>query len=542
MGAVMLRRVQQAANPVARRAVRQAQRIQAWRRLAGPLVPMLVGETGVPWADPASQHKWDAAMDAYLREHMADPTTTVCLWEVGPGVGADGKLGLMTDISASEGGSGTKGITHERRNLTVPQRWWRRHPTRIGVNYAGGEYMGNGGNVQPSGVFSNLNTGALGTDYFLPRASGTMSTDAAFLAARGVRLVRLPIRWERMTASPGGALQATPVTELHAALDQFAAVGIQVILDCHNYANYWLGTDTTTRTLVVLARTGGSLTSAHLSDFWVRMDAEFGAHAAVHSYDLMNESSLGSMQSAVTINTNVADFESDTQSWTSSSGGTTVTRVTSPTNGSSAGALSLARTYGTGFSSVNMQEAAGTYNRPGQNIRISIYASNAGSGITWQARLLLNNAAITGTDIKTLTKGAFATYTFAIPAGFDLTNHTRIGLQIFANNADGGAHTHYIDDVQVITTETAAQIWQNIAADCADALHAEGSTRRVWLSGYGTSEGSLTTFHQSAGPYYTGGHTNYGYAVHNYHDANEAGSDSNWEFGRHSRDALSKGY
>lgn len=543
MTAPVLRLARQAQNPVARRAVRQARRIQAWRRLAGPLVPLLVGETGVPWADPAGQGRWDDAMDAYLAEHMADPTTTVCLWEVGPGVGSDGKLGLMTDIDVTEGGSGTKGITHERRNLTVPQRWWRHYPDRVGANYAGGEYMGNGGNISAGGVFSNLNTGALGTDYFLPRASGTMSNDAPFLAARGLRVVRLPIRWERMVSSPGGALQATPVAELHAAIAQFMSAGFRrIILDCHNYAQFWLGTSPTARSRVSLATSSGSPTAAHLADFWVRMDAEFTDDEL--EFDLMNESSNAAapgIRAEDIVEDVVASFDAGTSSWTLSGTGT-VSRETSSPVFAGGGALKITRTWGAGFTQITAREPSGPYSRDGALIRFRVWVPSSGisSGV-WQCRIEANGTVDT-TQIKNLTSDAWTTVDFNPPAGFSLASHSRIGINIFANNGNGSTTSVYVDSVETVTPKTPPKVYEGVATLVADALASAGSTRRLWLTAYGTSESGLTTNHHAAGPWYAGSHPNYGYSVHNYHDRNEAGSDSTWEFGVHSRAALAAGW
>jgi hypothetical protein len=412
--------------------------------------------------------------------------------------------------------------------------------------------MGNGGNIAGGGVFSNLNTGALGTDYFLPRDAGTMSNDIPFLAARGVRLIRLPLRWERMTESPGGALQATPVAELHTVLDICEANGVQVILDCHNYANYWLGSDTTTRNLVVLARTGGSLTSAHLSDFWVRMDAEFGAHAAVHSYDLMNESSLGSMVGVNAVTTNIQDFNTDTTGWVADASGGAVLGHTTSSPYAGAGAATFNKAFTTsGFSqgAIRQSLSAGR-SQSGTEVGCWVwYPTQTDSAVnivqTHQARIVLWNSAgsqVPGTT-RSITKGQWNYVSASNFTAGELSNHQALGLQIWTTGTTAAETiTFKVDEFGMYSTLTAAQVWQQIAADCADALHAEGSTKRVWLSGYGTSEGSLTTFHQSAGPYYTGDHTNYGYAVHNYPDRNEAGADSSWEFGLHSRAALVAGW
>lgn len=138
-----------------------------------------------------------------------------------------------------------------------------------GVNIAGGEYEQTG--------FNNTALGTYDTDYRYPDA-GSYS----FIYSKGHRIVRLPFRWERLQPTLGGALDATEVARLKTSLDGAQAAGIKVILDCHNYARYITSTGT-------LVMGDGTLTNAHLNDFWTKMVTEFNAHAAVWAYDIMNE-------------------------------------------------------------------------------------------------------------------------------------------------------------------------------------------------------------------------------------------------------------
>lgn len=141
---------------------------------------------------------------------------------------------------------------------------------RHGVNLAGLEFG-------TDGAFSSADPGALGTQYFAePVAS------YAWLAAHGIDLVRLPVRWERVQPVLGGPLDAAHVATVTAQLDAAAAAGIDVILDLHNYGAYassdgplLLGSD--------------ALPGDALTDVWLRIARTWGAHPALLGYGLMNE-------------------------------------------------------------------------------------------------------------------------------------------------------------------------------------------------------------------------------------------------------------
>ncbi|MCU1545992.1 MAG: endoglucanase [Homoserinimonas sp.] len=139
-----------------------------------------------------------------------------------------------------------------------------------GVNLAGLEF----------GTESNFNSGApgvIGEAYFEePEAS------FAYLARRGVTLVRLPFRWERLQPTPFGDFAAESLDQLRRALDSAAANGIQVILDLHNYGYHespsgplQVGTD--------------RLPADALTDVWLKLSTEFQSHDALYAYGLMNE-------------------------------------------------------------------------------------------------------------------------------------------------------------------------------------------------------------------------------------------------------------
>ncbi|MDN4481937.1 glycoside hydrolase family 5 protein [Demequina lignilytica] len=141
---------------------------------------------------------------------------------------------------------------------------------RHGVNLAGLEF-GTGTD------FSSASPGELGVQYFAePVAS------YAWLAGRGIDLVRLPIRWERLQPEPGSAFDQAQVAVVSAQLDAAAAAGIDVILDLHNYGSFASPSG-------VVTLGSDDLPGSLLADVWLRIADAWGDHPAVLGYGVMNE-------------------------------------------------------------------------------------------------------------------------------------------------------------------------------------------------------------------------------------------------------------
>lgn len=97
-----------------------------------------------------------------------------------------------------------------------------------------------------------------------------------FLASQGVRLTRVPFRWDTLQAGPGKPVTSTSVAKLTTALDAAATNGVKVILDCHHGGQAYRDG-------------GGRLAEPQLSDLWVRITKQFGNHPAVEYLGVMNE-------------------------------------------------------------------------------------------------------------------------------------------------------------------------------------------------------------------------------------------------------------
>jgi aryl-phospho-beta-D-glucosidase BglC (GH1 family)/Ca2+-binding RTX toxin-like protein len=131
----------------------------------------------------------------------------------------------------------------------------------IGLNIAGGEFGGTAGT-------HNIN-------YHYPTLS-----ELQFYKSHGVDLVRLPFGWERVQDALGGPLDLSgDIALIKQVLVNAASLGMDVILDNHNYGRY---------KGIALGAVGGP-TAAQFADFWGKMAAELKGYPALVGYDLMNE-------------------------------------------------------------------------------------------------------------------------------------------------------------------------------------------------------------------------------------------------------------
>jgi hypothetical protein len=147
---------------------------------------------------------------------------------------------------------------------------------RRGVALTGLEFGTNTG-------FSNTNPGTFGVDYYLePAASYT------FVVNRGVRMVRVGFRWERLQPTLGGSLDFSYSLRLANQVLNAQSAGLQIVLDCHNYGEYYVapGVGTPSARLTI---GDGTLTQDHFVDLWSRVSAQFSQFLGVVAYGLMNE-------------------------------------------------------------------------------------------------------------------------------------------------------------------------------------------------------------------------------------------------------------
>jgi len=114
--------------------------------------------------------------------------------------------------------------------------------------------------------------GVYGRDYVYPSVAST-----AYFQARGMNLMRIAFRWERLQPTLNGELDAAELARLRDFVTGATARGLHVLLDPHNYAAYKevrVGTP--------------EVPVAAFADFWRRLALQFKANPHV-LFGLVNE-------------------------------------------------------------------------------------------------------------------------------------------------------------------------------------------------------------------------------------------------------------
>ncbi len=131
-----------------------------------------------------------------------------------------------------------------------------------GVNLSGAEF----GQTVP---------GTYNTDYTYPNQA-----EVDYFQSRGMNIVRLPFRWERMQRATNGAFNSAEFNRMNSFVNATTAKGMYVILDPHNFARY--------ETAGVEEVIGGNISNASFADLWSRLGFAYRTNDHVF-FNLMNE-------------------------------------------------------------------------------------------------------------------------------------------------------------------------------------------------------------------------------------------------------------
>lgn len=240
-----------------------------WLQLNG--VQGYIGEVG--WPNNADTGAWNALATKWYADAAAAGVWTTA-WSAGEWWGCGYKLSVYVwSTCATQDGS----LAVARSQAAVIEA---QAPDRRGVNMSGGDF-GTPGPLDVTSSFSNANPGTYNSAYHF-------DTQASFsyVASRGISLVRLPVRWERVQPTLGGPLNAAEVTRIADAVARAGAAGLGVVIDIHNYGAYWLSNGS-----AGVRRPIGSaeVTVAHFASLWANLSTAFKNNAAVVGYGLMNE-------------------------------------------------------------------------------------------------------------------------------------------------------------------------------------------------------------------------------------------------------------
>jgi endoglucanase len=134
--------------------------------------------------------------------------------------------------------------------------------------------------------FSDATPGTFGKDY-----TYNSERTVAYFCEHGLRLLRLPLRWERLQPRLGQALDEGELGHLRTAVGWAKKHGGEVILDIHNYARYFARRDGRTSECIIDQpdATRATVNRGHFADLWRRLAQAFRGETAVYAYGLMNE-------------------------------------------------------------------------------------------------------------------------------------------------------------------------------------------------------------------------------------------------------------
>lgn len=415
-----------------------------------------VGEVG--WSRTTDTDLWNSVGESFYS--MCDASdlwvtywATGARWNPAYNLLAYGKTGSAVDTAYSP-------ASVIENHLSTPRY-------KRGINCAGAEFTSAG--------FSNVN---LGTSEYDTAATFT------YLASRGIELVRIPFRWERMQPTLGGALDATELGKLTTAVNAAGAAGLKVILDCHNYAGYY--------TAGPLLRTigDGFLTQAHFTDLWTRLSTAFKANASVIGYDLMNEpKGMTAPNSTYVPSATLASFDSTVNGWQTTSGG-----VWDASQGGSIRYTPAAASTTVGEADTSLRDRSAG----GLSFWVDVYLPSNAVG-NWDVALRSQNSAFAfmdgagGSQFVRLTKGA-TTRLFLTLTTAQAQAMRGLIVQFGGTGRNGTDHVYIQAAYQGSLNADprgAAGTWEDASAAAVATIRANADTKTIFVEGYAVFNAEL---------------------------------------------------
>lgn len=136
--------------------------------------------------------------------------------------------------------------------------------TPFGVNLAGAEF---GSNIP----------GIINVDYTYPTV-----TQLDYYQSKGLNLVRLPFRWERIQPILNGTIDTDELLRIKDFLQIAADRNMKVILDLHNYCRYKLNG-------IYEIIGSNNLSIENVTDLWTKLSFELNNVSNIWGYGIMNE-------------------------------------------------------------------------------------------------------------------------------------------------------------------------------------------------------------------------------------------------------------
>jgi len=149
-----------------------------------------------------------------------------------------------------------------------------------GVNLSGAEF---GQNILP---------GSFGVQYTYPTTA-----EVDYYKSKGMNIIRLPFRWERLQQTNSAALNAAELSRMNSFVSYATSKGMFVILDPHNFERYYPDPnnyESSTNGLV-----GSAVPDTDFANFWGQVAGIYRTNSHV-IFGLMNEPNTMSTEQLVT--------------------------------------------------------------------------------------------------------------------------------------------------------------------------------------------------------------------------------------------------
>lgn len=518
-------------DSVQQRAITELQNYTTWLTAASLSVSGngFVEEMGWPGAQsqavkPSDASLWNAVGAVYLSK-LNTLSLGGMFWWTGVGDLAEWVLNLYAP--AEPGGIlGASGTTIQAQANTF-EAYPSSGTAYRGINMApdmissSAGYWATGG-PQPivaGGVFSNINPGVAGTDYWVPD-----STSIAWLAGRGHKILRLVISWEILQPTFFSALNAAYLANIQKVIAAAHANGMLVDVTLFNGNGYYLATNATNVSLngVGYSSSWTVANSAALSDLWSRLSSALVGTPGLLAYNILNEAHTQAEGTTTGAQLSPdSSFESDTvgqppPSYQATNCSALVDNAHAHT-GVNAVKLTVATTGQCTFSGAEFAVTAGS-NYVGQ---ASFYADTSSAIADMSVLISFYNSShnFLGSAAGFNTNSALGYWlsgraVAVAPAG---ASYARISVAIYASLTP--SQHIWLDNMSAWKCSsilTAGQVWANVSQAAVNAIRTKDTTTEIWLNNY-WGDPNWSDYYPS-GPWATDPANKLRYALHHYWD------------------------
>lgn len=362
---------------------------------------------------------------------------------------------------------------HASLHRAVNSQRARGGPVVRGINLSGAEFTPDAAHLP----------GLHGTDYSYPTKA-----DLTHVAGRRHRMVRLPIRWERIQPVLLGALRISELSRLLSTIDLAHALGLEILVDVHNYARFTRSAVDGGATLVL---GDGVLTTAHLVDLWSRLSTALKGRPGILGYGLMNEphdlpAGTASLKDPIPVNS----FTETTESWSGEADAVVSLSADPGTCRLGPGALRITRDLVVAAPHVRANDngSLGLSARNGTSLTAWVLVPANAPGDAWDAHLEMQDADYrwtAGPEVA-VTPGRWTQLRYT-PSEAVWLGHRAIGVQLSTRLAAPATATVYLDTIEQgfdSPPPPEARQWEQATQACVAAVRQNSDLTTIFVPGY----------------------------------------------------------